>query len=45
VVRFPRVKRKYTKRIKVRFLWKCLNNFNSHLHYIMKCIMSVLFCR
>jgi hypothetical protein len=26
----------HKKRIKVRLLWKCFNNFNSHSHYIMK---------
>jgi hypothetical protein len=36
VLRSPRVKRKHTKRIKLRLLWKCFNNFNSHSHYIMK---------
>jgi hypothetical protein len=36
VVRFARVKRKYTKKDNGMFLWKYLNNFNSHSHYIMK---------
>jgi hypothetical protein len=34
ILQFLRVKRKYTKKDKGTFLWKCLNNFNSH--YIMK---------